>query len=130
MRVGPFKITTLGENRLILMILQLLKKVLKLLCHVYFQSQQLLLRASLCPLRGRLVRVYVMQSSGPSFVGVLREGMAVGPSPMVCRVRHTHRSTQMPQNFSMDKIIAWVELFMSNTIDIKSTLYPGTVSLV
>ena len=106
---------------------------LDLLCHVYFQSQQLLLRASLCPLRGRLVRVYVMQSSGPSFVGVLREGMAVGPSPMVCRVRHTHRSTQMPQNFSMglmDKIIAWVELFMSNTIDIKSTLYPGTVSLV
>lgn len=38
MRVGPFKITTVGENRFVLMILQLLKNFLKLLYVFTFRA--------------------------------------------------------------------------------------------
>lgn len=127
MSIVSFKITTLWENKLILTTSCNCSKIfLELLYEIYFQSQQLILRAtSLCFESGLIQsqgEVVSREADGVELQDVLRKGAAVSPrSTVVCRPSHT----------TVDKSDGHINLmgFISKAIDIKETnpLYSGAI---
>lgn len=135
MSIGPFKITSLEEHELILIILKWLNKFLEPHDEVYFQSPPFILSYKSMPFEVGLIRraEQLIELSSVIVLWCLQQRHSSEPKLHVCKAvtcTGALRHNRIPVWCLKDSLTLWIEFFMSKAMGCqrnKPTLYPVAI---